>query len=161
MRVIEFDHATEAAQAIAEDFGIGRQAPLTPICERGVVEATDRLNHGEGRVFQRLGGYVHREEPLVLRSAPGLAGAALTTQEGIVELHEASELSRLFALGHGLHDLVLELSSGVVAHAKMPLQFQRGHVGLAAVEPVHRQEPCRQRQLPALECRAAAIGNLA
>lgn len=30
------------------------------------------------------------------------------------------------------HDLVLEFPHGVVAHAQMPLQFQRRHIGLAA-----------------------------
>lgn len=126
----EFDHTPEAAQSIAEDFGIGRQAPPTPISERGVIEAAHRLDHGEGRVFQRLvGGYGHHEGLLVLRSPPGLATVALATQVGVVDLHEARELARLFALGHGLHDLVFELPGGVEAHAKVPLQVQRGHVG--------------------------------
>ena len=152
MRMVQFDHTPETAQAIAEDFGIGRQAPLTPIGERGVVEAAHRLDHGEGRVFQRrVGSHGHHEGLLVLRSAPRPAAVALAAEIGVVDLHEARKLARFFALGHGLHDLVLELPGGVVAHAKVPLQFQRGHVGLAAGQQVHGQVPNRQRLLAALE----------
>ena len=73
MRVIKFDHTPKAPQPVAEDFGIGRKAPLAPIGERGVVEAAHRLDHGEGRVFQRLvGGHGNDERLLVFDPRPGL-----------------------------------------------------------------------------------------
>jgi len=109
-------------------------------------------------MFRRWHG--HHERLLVLRSAPGLAAVALAAEVGVVDLHETRELARFLAFGHHLHDLVLELPRGVIAHAKVPLQFQRGHIGLAAGQQMHGQEPRGQRQLATFKHRPAGQRRL-
>ena len=79
-------------------------------------------------------------------AAVAVGGRFFLSLSGNSDLHEARELPRCFALGHGLHDLVLELPDHVVAHTKVALQLQRRHVGLAGRQQMHGQEPCRQWQ---------------
>lgn len=114
-----------------------------------------------GWMFQRfVGRYGHDEWLLVLRPTPAFAAVMLAAEVGVVNLHETRELARLFTIGHHLHDLVLELPGGVVAHPKMPLEFQRGQIRLAARQQMHGQEPCCQRQLAALKHRPAGERRL-
>lgn len=81
MCMIQLDDAPETAQAIAEDFRIGRKASPAPVGERSIVEAAHRFDDGKGRVFQRLGrGHGHHERLFVFRPTPGLAAVAFTAE---------------------------------------------------------------------------------
>jgi hypothetical protein len=98
--------AAEAGQSIGVGFRLRRQPARHPILQRGVVEGSDRLDHREARSLQVLIG-LHRDQErwLVLRTAAGLSPRALAPEAGGVDLHDAIELPRFFALDHGLHDL--------------------------------------------------------
>lgn len=161
MGMIQFDDTAEAARPIAEDLDVSREAPLVPVGERDIVETANRLDDGEGRVLQRLvGGYGHDERLLVLRPAPELAAVTLATKVSIINLYDTLELARCFALGHGLHDLVFELSVRVVAHPKVAFEPQRRQIGLAGRQQVHGLEPRRERQSASCEHRFAGQRRL-
>lgn len=96
-----------------------------------------------------------QERLLVFRTATGLAAVAFAAEVGVVDLHEALESSGFFALGHGLHDLVLEAPGAAVGHTEVALEFERGEFGLGRGQQIDRQEPRRQRQLRVLQQRAA------
>lgn len=118
--------AVDLGNAVAENLGVGRQAALAPVDQRGVVEAAHRINDGVRRTLQVLvGGHSDYKRPLVLRSSAGLAVVACTAEIRIVHLHESFDLPRFFPFGRGLHDLVFELPERVVAHTRIPLPRQR------------------------------------
>ena len=153
--------APSAAQPVAEDFRVDCQVSPDPVGECGVLEASYRLDHGGGEGLRRqVGGHGDDERRLVIRVVPRLAAVALTAEIGIVDLQETRELVRFLALGHDLHDRVLQLTGDDVARAQVALRLPCGHGGLATGQQVHGQEQCRQRQRAALEHRAAGQRGL-
>lgn len=161
VRMAGIDDATEAAETIGEGLGVGCQTPLDPVGECSVVEGSDGLDHGTGRMVEvGIGLDGDQERLLVFGAASGLAAIAFAAEIGVVDLHEALEFPRFLALGHRLHDLVFEAPRAAVAEAKVTFQFERRHVGLGRRQQVDRQEPGRQRQLRVLKQRAGNQGRL-
>lgn len=98
---------------------------------------------------------VHRdrrhERYLVFRATSGLTASALAATEDVVYLHCARQPVKVFALGHGLHQLVVDQPGCRVADAQMPLQGQGRRSGLGLADQINGQEPDRQGQVGLLE----------
>jgi len=150
MRTIRGGDGTEAGQSVGVYRVARRQGCLGPLGDRLTAEGRDG---GEpdvprtARLVERDGGH---ERHLVLRSAPGLAAAALAAQVGIVDLHLTVEGVARLALHHRLHHLVVDEPGCRVAHPEVTLEGQRRQPGLGLADEVDRQEPGGQRQLGAL-----------
>lgn len=93
------------------------------------------------------------ERDLVLGSTTGLAAAALASKVGIIDLDLPFENIALFALGHGVHQLVLNQPRRRVTDAQLPLEGERGQPGLRLADQVDGQKPDRQAELCALKDR--------
>jgi len=98
-------------------------------------------------VIDRASGH---ERHLVLGAASGIAGGALATAVGIVELHNAAELMGAVRPGHGEVELWMHKPSVGVAHSHLVLEGQRRQPGLGLANNVDREEPDAQRQLRVL-----------
>jgi len=85
---------------------------------------------------------------LVGGAAPGRLPVALSAPIDVVDLDDAGELAVGIALQHDLQQLVLEAPGGVVGHAELELELERGDRVLPLGQQVQRQESDRQRQLP-------------
>lgn len=87
----------EAMQSIAEHLRPVGQTALAPIDHRDIIETLDRLDHGEGRMFQALvGRHGNHEWLFVLRATTGLATIALAAQIGVVHLNKTRQLAGFF-----------------------------------------------------------------
>ena len=100
------------------------------------------------------------ERRLARRASPGFPPAALPAPIRIIELHPTAQRARVIALLHHLHQLVLDLPGGVVAHRKLPRQLQRRNTILRLRHQVHRQEPRAKRKLRAGQDRARGQRHL-
>jgi hypothetical protein len=85
---------------------------------------------------------------------------ALAAQVGVVNFDSPFEDAGGFALSHDLQQLELHQPGGLVAHAQMAHEFQRGNIVFRLGQHVHRQKPKRQRQLRRLEDRAGSDRRL-
>jgi len=161
MRMTRVGKAAKGAQAIGKNFRFRGQSSGRPILHRRVVKAAHRFEHRTHGILQRfIRFHCHDKRLFVLRAASRLAAVALPTQVRIIDLHEAVQLPRLFPLGHGLHDLVLQPPGRAIAHSKMAHQLQGGHVGLGRGQQVHGQKPRSQWQLCRFEQGATQKGGL-
>jgi len=151
VRMAEFDDRPKGAQTVAEEFCIRRQVSRRPVGQRFRSESRDRLNDGAARTALRVGFHGDHEGSLVLRAAPALAAVALAAEVGIVDLHEAVQAALGLALGHRLHQLVLDPPRAAVADAEMPLELKRRHVVPGLGQDVERKKPRRQRELGVVE----------
>ena len=79
---------------------------------------------------------------------------ALTSQVGIVDLHDALKAALMLALAHHRKQLVLEAPGRGVAYPQHPLELQGAGAVLVLREQIDGQEPHRQRQLGVLKHRA-------
>lgn len=134
-------HPTRALTSVA-----ARPQPAT-----SSLWGMNRLDDSGGWVLQRLISYNHDEKLLVFRPTARFADVALTSEIGIVELHEIVELPQCFALSYDPPDLVFELPGRVVAPPRATLKLQPRHVGLVECRQVHGQKPCRERQSASFE----------
>ena len=88
---------------------------------------------------------------LVLAAAPciprkqlsptALAPARFPAQVGVVQLHRALQRLAVIQLPHGLHELVLDRPSRVVAHPQLTLQTHRRNTVLGLRDEVHGEVP--------------------
>ena len=140
----------EAAQTVAENRGLRRQACLGPLTDRFAREAADQVELQVSRVASVIDGDSGHERHLVLGAPSGFAAGALAAEVGIVKLHDAAELMGVVLRGHGAIDLLMQEPGGVVALTQLALQGQRRQPGLGLADEVDREEPGAQRQLGVL-----------
>ena len=114
-------------------------------------------SHRPALISELHGGHERR---LAWRASPGFPPAALPAPIRIIELHPAAQRARVVTLLHHLHQLVLDLPGGVVAHRKLPRQLQRRDPVLRLRHQVHRQEPGAKWQLGARQNRARGQRHL-
>ena len=153
-------HRGEAAQGVGHHDGAGLQMTPGPGRDLVVSKPTDTAQaqpHRPALIIELHGGHERR---LAWRASPGFPPAALPAPIRIIELHPAAQRARVVALLHHLHQLVLDLPGGVVAHRKLPRQLQRRYPVLRLRHQVHRQEPRAKWQLRARENRARGQRNL-
>ena len=95
--------------------------------------------------------YRRDERDLVLRAAPGLTATTLALEVGVVEWDLAAEHVARLALGHRLHELVVDEPGGGVAHSEVAFEGERREAGLGLAEQIDSQEPHGERQLRGVE----------
>ncbi len=149
MRVTGLNDGAKRAQSVAVYLSVGVQMLQRPVRQRLQREARYGRHYRLPRMSLIGELHGHHERDLVLRPAPGFAAVTLAAKVRIVEGHDTVEPASRLTFDHALHDLVLDAPCRAVAHAQMPHQLQRGHVGLALRQQIQRQEPARQRQLGA------------
>ena len=140
-------HGAEAAQGVGHHDGAGLQVAPGPGRDLLAAKPTDTAQahpHRPALIIELHGGHERR---LARRASPRFAAAALPAPVRIIELHPAAQRARVVTLLHHLHQLVLDLPGGVVAHRQLPRQLQRRNPVLRLRHQVHRQEPGAKRQL--------------
>ena len=63
---------------------------------------------------------------LVFRTPPGFTAAEFAAEISVIDLNLTAECLIRFALGHGLHELVLNEPCCGITDPQIPLQSQRG-----------------------------------
>jgi hypothetical protein len=81
-------------------------------------------------------------------------------QIGVIDLDPPVQLPIRLALGHDLHELVLDPPRGGIAHPQQAPQFQGRDVVLGLGQEVHGLEPNRQRQFAGVKDRASGQAGL-
>lgn len=146
-----FGHSCEAGEPVGKHGATRAELGFGPVCDRLARKAGD---HRQLEV-QRVSTIVERDRRdkghLVFRTPTDLATCAFSTQIGVVDLDLALERVECFALGHGLHELVMPPPGGGVADPQGPLQSQRGQACFRLADQIDRQKPEGQGQMRALE----------
>jgi hypothetical protein len=151
-------YATEAAQTVGQHLGGRHQRLLGPgfdgfLGERDAGEASyDRL--------AVLCSLYSRDEGDFVFGAPSAFARAFAAQVDVINFDTPFEDTGGFALSHDLQQLELHQPGGLVAHAQMAHEFQRGDVVLRLGQQVHCQKPERQRQFRRLEDRTGDDSRL-
>ena len=118
-------HGVKAAQGVGHHDGAGLKVAPRPGRDLLASKPTDTAQahpHRPALLGELHGGHERR---LSRRTPSALAAAALSAPVRIIELHPAAQRARVVALLHHLHQLVLDLPGGVVAHRQLPRQLQR------------------------------------
>ncbi len=153
-------HGAEAGQAVRQHFASGREMLERPVLDRRGGEPLDGRELDEQGAALRVHRHRRNEGDFVLRAASDLAPGALAAQVGVVKLDEAAQRVALLALGHRVHQFVMEHPGGRIAHAELTMQRQAGQTRLGLAAQVDRQEPGRQGQLGALKQAACSQRGL-
>ncbi len=126
---------TRAEQAIEIDFGGRGETPRRPLPEAVIVDAAHRLDARMPRILESFVGlHGNQKRPRVLRAPSRLVPVALSTQGGVINLHEARQPAWCLALSHRPHEFVLNPLGRFVVHAQASHQSQGGHVDLGRLE---------------------------
>ncbi len=158
VRVVFRDNGAEGTQSVAVD--LGDWMLLRSRREHLQREAGYRRHHPLLRV-PRIGEFQgDHERHLVFRATSRFATVTRPSKIRIIHRHDTVKLAPRLTFGHTLDDLVLGAPSRAIAHAQVPHQLQRGHVGLALHHQIPRQESMRQRQLGAGEQRVGDQADL-
>ena len=153
-------HSGKAGQAVGKHDAAGAEAVPGPVADGFARETGHRHHLDVPRMPVGIGRDRRDERHLVLRTATGLAAGQFAAQVGIVHLDVPGQRVAGVALGHGLHQLVVEKQGGGVADAQLPHHFEGGQAGLGQADQVDRQEPDGQRQVGGLEQGAGDDGCL-
>ena len=153
-------HRAEAGQPIGYHDGAGLQVALRPSGDLLAAKPTDTAQAHSHRVALAIELHGGQERRLARCAPSTFAAAALPAPVRVIELHPTAPKPRVIALLHHLHQLVLDLPGGVVAHRQLPRQLQRRNPVLRLRHQVHRQEPRAKRQLRARQDRARGQRNL-
>ena len=123
---VRLGHSCEAGEPVGKHGATQAELGFGPVCDRLARKAGD---HRQLEV-QRMSTIVERDRRdkghLVFRTPTDLAACAFSPQIGVVNLDLTLERVECFALGHGLHELVMHPPGGGVADPQGPLQSQRG-----------------------------------
>ena len=153
-------NGAEAAQGVRHHDGAGLQVAPGPGPDLLASKPTDPAQAHPHRPALNVELHSGHERRLAWCAAPGFAAVALPAPVRIIELHPAAQRARVVTLLHHLHQLVLDLPGGVVAHRKLPRQLQRRYPVLRLRHQVHRQEPGAKGQLRARKDRARGQRDL-
>ena len=134
-------HRAEAGQPIGYHDGAGLEVAPCPSFNLLAAKSTDATQAHPHRPALAIEFHGGQERRFARRASPAFATAAFSAPIRIIELHPAAQRARVVALLHHLHQLVLDLPSGVVAHRKLPRQLQCRNPVLRLRHQVHRQEP--------------------
>ena len=153
-------HRREAAQGIGEHEGARFEVALGPSGDLVALERPDAAQAHSHRPALAIELHGSDERRFARSPSSAFASAALPAPVRIIELHPAPQRARVIALLHHLHQLVLDLPGGVVAHRQLPRQLQRRNAVLRLRHQVHRQEPSAKRKLRAGQNRARSQRDL-
>ena len=153
-------HGTKAAQGVGHHHGAGLEVAPGPGGDLLAAKRSDTAQAHSHRSALTIEFDRGDERRLARCASSAFAAAARPAPIRIIELHPAAQRARVVALLHHLHQLVLDLPGGVVAHRQLPRQLQRRNPILRLRHQVHRQEPDAKRQLRAGQDRARGQRNL-
>ena len=151
MATFRLGDSAEGRQSIGEDYAGGVEMVFRPHRNRIEGEARDRRQldaQGATVIAQRYG---RDKRHFVLRAPTDLAATAFAAQIGVIDLDCTFKHIAIFALGHDLHEFVVDQPRRRVAHPQLSLQCKGRQSGLGLADQIDRQEPDRQRQLGTLE----------
>ena len=153
-------HGTEAAQGVGQHDGAGLEVAPGRGGDLLAAKRSDTAQAHSHRPALTIELDRGDERRLARCASSAFAASALPVPVRIIELHPAAQRARIVALLHHLHQLVLDLPGGFVAHRQLPRQLQRRNAVLRLRHQVHRQEPSAKRQLRAGQNRPRSQRNL-
>ncbi len=131
----------EAGQAIGEHCAPRNQVLPGPGAERLGAEPSHRRDFGVNRVSCLAEGNGCNDGNLVLRSSTCHAARAFSAKVGIIHLDLSPQHVVLLPLGHLPQDLVVQQPGGVVLHAQMAAELERGDAGFGLPDQIESLKP--------------------
>ncbi len=124
----------KACQPVAGDNHGGQQAGLGPPGDGFAREALDQIELQAHWLAGRVQRHRRYEGHLVLRAPADFATRALSSEVGVIQLHEAIQPVRCLLVRHGSVDLVVQQPGGGVAHPQIALERQGRDAGLGLAD---------------------------
>lgn len=143
-------HSGKTGQTIGRHDAAGGQVGGCPVGNRFEGKAGHRCHFSVERMALGVQGDRRDKGHFILRAPSGFAAREFAAQIDIVHLDLTNERILGLALGHRLHQLVLNEPGGGIADAQLALQGEGGQTGFGLADQIDRQEPNRQRQMSAL-----------
>ena len=145
--------APKTSQPVGQHLGGRRQRFLGPGFD-GFLGEWDAGEASDDWLAVLCGLHSSNEGDLVFGTSTALT-QTLAAQVEIVNFDSPFEDAGGFALSHDLQQLELHQPGGLVAHAQMAHEFQRGNIVFRLRQQVHRQKPERQRKFRRLKDRSS------
>jgi len=130
-------HPGKAGQPIENHRAAGGQGSFGPVGQGVAGKARYGDHFGVERTFLGIQGNRRDKRDLVFGAPAGFAADPFAAQIGVVHPHLTAQGVLGIALGHRLHDLVLNQPGGGVAHAELALQGQGGQPCLGLTDQVN------------------------
>ena len=143
----------EAGQAIGEHCAARSQVLPGPGADRLRTEPSHRRDFGVNRVACLAEGNGCNDGNLVLRSSTCLAARSFSAKVGIIHLDLSPQHVGILPLAHGPENLVVQQPGGVVLHAQMAAELERGDAGFGLPDQIESLKPSGERQLGGLHDR--------
>ena len=127
----------EAGQAIGERGAPRSQVLPGPGADRLGAEPSHRRDFGVNRVTcAEVNGC--NDGNLDLRSSTCRAARSFSSEVGIIHLDLSPQHVGIFPLAHGPENLVVQQPGGVVLHAQMAAELERGDAGFGLPDQIER-----------------------
>ena len=136
----------ETFQTVRDHMTASGQMLLGPTGDFWFAKAPDHGELDPLRMALIIGLHGGHKRRLATGAASALAATSLTTQIGVIHLHQTRQTLFLTALEHHLHQLVLHPPGRIVGDAQLSMQLYRRDAFLGLGQKVDRLKPDRQRQ---------------
>jgi len=147
-------HRAEAGQAIGEHCAPRSQVLPGPGADCLRTEPSHRCDFGVNRVACLAEGNGCNDGNLVFRSSTCLAARSFSAEVGIIHLDLSPQHVGILPLAHGPENLVMQQPGGVVLHAQMAAELERGDARFGLPDQIESLKPSGERQFGGLHDRA-------